>query len=165
MSNEVAPEYETEEVAFRKDGTIILRIEDQRSVLRRPKFKELRVLREEIASLGTQFREEREPLVKRLEALAGEPTGDEAVEDTAARLLEAQASPEWLEIQDALRVVRDDSDRQTLTWFRDSILGRFAKPVPVIEDPEDLPPWVVDQEFISSLLTHWSTVPRRPGVA
>lgn len=171
----LAPEFDTEEVQFRKDGTIVWKVDGQRSVLRRPKFKELRTLREEINDLSQLSRDERAPLIERLTALTkpltdqidaldveeGDPAAVARIRD---ELAEVYKSDEWIEVQDALKQQREQADGMLLEWFRDSILVRLGKPVVHIDDPEDLPPWVIDQTFIREVLEHWSSVPRRPGV-
>lgn len=171
-------EFDAEEVVFRKDGTIIWKVEGQRTVLRRPKFKELRTLREEINDMAEKSREQREaiqerlrdltdPINDRLAALVGvdsDPAVAAQVIQIETELREVQHSDEWVEIQAELRAHRNDADRELLAWFVDGVLTRFGKPVPSIDDPEDLPPWCVDQQFIRDVLEHWSSVPRRPGV-
>lgn len=171
------PEFESEEVMFRKDGTIVWKVDGQRTLLRRPKFKELRTLREEIALLADESREERQAIVDRLNALSKpltdrlegidsetDPTANAQITAIEEELRTIQESDEWTAIQDELRGQRTRSDQAMLAWFRDSILVRFGKPVVVIDDPEDLPPWVTNKEFVGELLEHWSSVPRRPGV-
>lgn len=174
---EPPPEFVDEEVMFRKDGTIVWKVDGVRTLLRRPKFKELRVLREEVADLAAQAREAQAPIQDRLRALtkpledrlgelaAADPDGSQdevrAVED---ELRTVQASDEWSATQDELKALRYESDVAVLAWFRDGVLVRFGKPVVRIDDPEDLPGWCVDQKFLKDLLDHWSSVPRRPGV-
>lgn len=169
-------EFAAEEVMFRKDGTVVWKVDRMRTVLRRPKFKELRNLNEEITALADKSREERQPLLDELRALT-DPITDEITgldtDDpaTATKLIELQQAlrdqqrtQEYQDVQMRLRLQRDEADYELLTWFAESVLRRFGQPPPRIDDPGDLPGWCIDATFTRDLLGHWSSVPRRPGV-
>lgn len=144
--------FDSEEVWFRKDGTTVLRIDGVRYVLRRPKFKELRTLREQVRVMDDQLIADIEPLNVELTALK-DAEGAEAV--ATAR-----------ELAERVRVARETQTVRVLTWFRDELLTNFADPAPNGELTwDDLPGWIASATFFSDLSDHWASVPRRPGVA
>jgi len=169
-------EFADEEVMFRKDGTVVWRAGGVRTVLRRPKFKELRVLHEEINTLAEESRVAREPLQTRVREMSDplqeairaldpeDPQNGARIIELSQELRDVQTSPEFLDLQAALRKQRDEADDALMEWFAESILRRLGRPVPRIEDVGDLPAWCLDSAFQRDLLQHWASVPRRPGV-
>jgi hypothetical protein len=174
------PEFEDEEVLFRKDGTVIVKLDGTRYRLRRPKWKELREIREQAVHNAEEAREGRlaieqrmtdlvAPLRERAQAFEAIPDGEATPEqqaEAAQALTDLAAvvdSDEYRKAQAELTEHRHQGDETTLEWFHTEILSRLAdKRVRVAWD--DLPPWALSQAFTQELLAHWSTVPRRPGV-
>lgn len=179
-----APEWADEEVIFRPDGTVLLKLDGVRYRLKRPKFRELKETRQTLTDLGQAERDGRaetieamnallEPVQAKLRALPPAEDGevDPHLDERAALVEEAaavRASEEFAALQAAREAAVEASDRAMLEWFRDAILRRLGSPAARGFDGDDvvnLPPWVVDATFIKDLLAHWSSVPRRPGAS
>lgn len=182
------PEFIDEEVIFRKDGTVTLKIDGTRYRLRRPKWRELRALRESAQQNTEDYNDATHEVAERMAAML-QPSQDAldaiaqyAPDETAApdapddapdgvdgavaaltAIQDVQASVEFRALQAEMRALRAKGDDTVMGWFYTDIVLLLAKPSPRF-DADDLPPWVIDPKFIGDLLAHWSSVPRRPGV-
>lgn len=184
-ADDVAEEYADEEVIFRPDGTVLLKLLGTRYRLKRPKYRELKAIREEAVQnaedsrdfqtgILTRIADLLAPVQDQIRGLSPRPTGGEDDPDVEARvaliaeLTALQESDEFKALRAEQREAVEDSDRKALEWFRDGIMRRLGSPAARGFDGDDvfaLPSWVVDQEFVGELMAHWSSVPRRPGVA
>jgi hypothetical protein len=173
-------DFEAEGYDPRKDGTVILKLDGVRYRLRRPKYKELREIREAAVHNADDAREVRleiearmdalvAPLRERVEEFQSIPDGEATPEQqadaaqTLADLAAVVESDDYRKMQAELVAHRHAGDDTMMEWFYEEILVRLAdKRVRIGWD--DLPPFAKEQTFIQELLAHWSTVPRRPGV-
>lgn len=154
-------EFSGEEYQPRRDGTIVLRIDGTRFVIKRPKFKELRTIKEAVRELDRQLLEEEQPVQDQLRVLRDQLKALADDDEEGQRPIVEGIDG----VLNQLREVRDRSALRQLTWFRDGVLGVLGTPKPNESmQPEDLPTWLVSQEFLGELSDHWASVPRRPGV-
>lgn len=157
MSDTTTPEQFGEELfELWPDGRVHLKVAGREMYLRRPKFKELRAIRESLKPMAALEREENE----RLRALAERQRRDATGTDDDGKPI---LSPMTEEELDESRQISDAREERMLRWQQEnvlSVLGSF----PAEGDAwQELPTWMARADVVRDLTEHWSSVPRRPG--
>lgn len=147
------------------DGRVHLRLNGKDYWLRRPKFKELRLIRESLKPLAEDERNENERLraiaKRRVDEGPKTPNGEPILDDSAQPLLADATAEEAAETG----AITDARNERMLRWMHREVLVRLAQPgYPDADDEwENLPLWMASTAVVQDLNEHWSSVPRRPG--
>lgn len=147
-----------EGLELRKDGTIVMHLDDdegrnRRVQLRRPKFRELRRLRQDEWDIADQIRTWLTTAQAELDGFDLDSYDKDA---DIPRDVRRQVTEITRRIQRDGAVMAEDL---RLSWAEDVI--RTLSGTEVNED--DLPPWCASADFAAQTLNHWLMVPTRRG--
>lgn len=142
-----------EGLELRKDGTILVVMGEDRYTLKRPKYGELRELRELIANMDDEALSavaEAQEQVAQLGALATESVGRERADHEIAvgRVTRAR--------RDTLEAIRVAGMRRVF-----ELLSNHKLP----SEEAEWETWVIDPSTFSRMLMHWQSVPLARGVS
>lgn len=161
-------------ITYLPTGMVRLVLDDQEVMLRRPKLRELKALRElfqehsdqnvmashmaqaQVSAIDDAWRARDE----QLEAAIDQATGDtrtELLQERARALAEART-----EKRQITRALDPELEALRAAWLAEAVSTLGVKG-DLPGDWEDLPAWCMDDTVAVNLLNHWTTVPSGSG--